>query len=145
MQRRIKDGFSILLLVADAIRLFGEKLKLSCIAVAPQEYRHLHLIFNLSSQTDSDTPSVNETTNKEAASELLKFGWAFPHIPQAVWEADPFQGPVRVSKRDITDAYHSGTVKPSQVGTFAYAIPLSLGDKGRIIYIDLFLIMGWVD
>ena len=71
MHQRIKYGFSILLLVVDAIRLFGERLKLSCIAVAPQAHRRLHLILNLSAQPDSDTPSVNETTDREAVLESL--------------------------------------------------------------------------
>ena len=47
MQRRIKYGFSIFLSSADAIRLFGEKLELSCIAEMPQAHRRLRLIINL--------------------------------------------------------------------------------------------------
>ena len=145
MQRRIKDGFSILLPAADAIRLFGEKLKLSCIAAVPQARRRPRLIINLSEQPDSDTPSVNETIDREAAPELLQFFRAFPCILQAVWEADPVQGMVRVSKLDAIDAYHCGTVKPSQVGAFAYVIPLASGDKVPIICINLVLPMGWLD
>ena len=79
----------------------------------PQAHRRPHLILNLLAQMDSDTPSVNETTDREAAPESLQFSWAFPCILQVVWEADPFQGPVRVSKLDVTDAYHRGTVKPA--------------------------------
>ena len=67
MRRRIKDGFSILLLAADVIQMFGERLKISCIAAVPQAHRRLHLILNLLAQMDSDTPSVNETTDREAA------------------------------------------------------------------------------
>ena len=146
LRRRIKDGFSILLPpAADAMRLFGEKLKLSCIAAVPQAHRRPHLILNLSAQPDSNTLSVNETTNRDAAPESLQFGQAFPQILQAVWEADPIQGPVRVSKLDVTDAYHRGTVKPAQVGAFAYVIPSALGDEGIFICIDLVLPMGWVD
>ena len=118
MQRRIKDGFSILLTVVDVIRLFGEKLKLSCIAAVPQSHRRPRLILNLTAQQDSDTPIVNGTTNREAAPELLQFGRAFPRVLQAVWDADLFQGLVRVSKMDVTDVYHRGTVKPAQVGVF---------------------------
>ena len=74
MQRRIEDGFSILLLAADAIGLFEEILKLSCIAAVPQAHRHPGLILNLSAQPDSDMTSVNETNNREAAPELLQSG-----------------------------------------------------------------------
>ena len=90
-------------------------------------------------------PSVNETTSREAAPEFLQFGLAFPRILQAVWEADPIQGPVRVSKLDVTDAYHRCTVNLAQVGVFVYVIPSAPGDEGKIICIGLVLTMGWVD
>ena len=57
---------------------------------------------------------------------------------------DLVQGPVRVSKIDVTDTYHRGTVKPDQVGMFAYFIPSETGEEGKIIYINLVLTMGWV-
>ena len=82
MQRRIKYGFIILLLESDAIRKFEERLNLSCIAVVPQSHCRLRLILNLSTQLDSDTPSFDYTTNREAAPELLGFGRAFPPILQ---------------------------------------------------------------
>ena len=75
----------------------------------------------------------------------MQFGKAFPHILQAIWEADPAEGPVRVSKLDVTDAYHCGTFKPSQVGAFAYVVPLVPHDDVILICIDLVLPMGWVD
>ena len=75
---KTKEGFSILLLPADAIRLFGERLKLYCITAAPQEHCCPRLILNMLAQPDSDTPCVNDTTDKEAALEPLQFGRAFP-------------------------------------------------------------------
>ena len=119
MQRRIKYGFSILLPAADVIQLFGARLKLSRIAEVPQAHCSPRLILNLSAQPDSDTPSVQKTTNREAALEPLQFSWYFSRIMYAVWEADPVQVPVRVSKLDVTDAYHRSTIKPVQVGAFA--------------------------
>ena len=103
LRRRIKDGLSILLPAADAMRLFGDKLKLSRIAAVPQAHRRPRLILNLSAQPDLNTLSVNETTDREAAPESLQFGQAFPLILQAVWEADPVQGPFQVSKLDVTE------------------------------------------
>ena len=47
MHRRNKDGFSILLPAADAIQLFGERLKLSRIAAVPQAHFCPRLILNL--------------------------------------------------------------------------------------------------
>ena len=48
MQRRIKDGFSILLPAADAIRLFGEILELSHLLAVPRAHFRPRLILNLS-------------------------------------------------------------------------------------------------
>ena len=46
---------------------------------------------------------------------------------------------------DITDAYHNGTVKPSQVGAFVYVIPSAPEDEGCIICINLVPKMRWVN
>ena len=145
LRRRIQDGFSILLSAEDAVRLFGEQLKLSRIAAVPQAQRRPRLILNLSAPPDKETPSVNDTTDREIAPESMQFGRAFPRILQAIWEADPAEGPVRVSKLDVTDAYHRGTLKPSQVGAFAYVVPSVPEDDAILICIDLVLPMGWVD
>ena len=125
--------------------MFGERLNLSRILAVPQAHRRRHLILNLLAQPDSDAPSVNDTTDREAEPEFLQFGWAFPRILKAVWEVNPVQGLVRVSTLDVIDAYHRGTVKPAQVDKFAYVIPLTSGDERKTICIDLVLPMGWVD
>ena len=48
---------------------------------------------------------------------------AFPCILQEIWKADPVEVPVRVSKMDVTDAYHRGTLRTSQVVSLAYVVP----------------------
>ena len=128
IQIRIKDGFSILLPAADAVRLFGENLKLSCIVAVPQAHRRPRLILNLKAKLEGGMSSVNDTTDSEAVLESLKFCGAFPHIIQAVWEANPAQGLVHVSKLNATDAYHCGTVTPFQFGAFSYVVPSAPGD-----------------
>ena len=60
MQKRVQDGFSIFLPVVDAVRIFGERTKLSRIAAVPQAHRLPHLIVNISAQPDKYTPSVND-------------------------------------------------------------------------------------
>ena len=127
------------------MQLFVERLKLSRITAVPQTHCRSRQILNLLAQPDSDNLSVNETTNREAAPESLQLGWSFPPILQVVWEAEPVQGPVRVSKLDVTDAYHRGTVKPAQVGAFAYVISSGPGVEGAFICTNLVLSMGWVD
>ena len=112
MHRSIKDGFSILFPAADAVRLFGDNLKLSRISAVPQAHRYLRLILTFSVKPDVGTPSVNDITDREAAPDSLQFGMVFPCILQAVWEADPVQGPVRVSNLYVTDSYRCSTVTP---------------------------------
>ena len=85
------------------MRLFGENLKLSRIAAVPQAHLCPRLIINLLAQPDSNTLSVNETTNRETAPELLHLGRASPCILQEVWEADPIQSLVIMSKLNVTD------------------------------------------
>ena len=145
LHQRVRDGFSILSPAADAVRLFGDNLKLFYIEAVPQEHRRPRLILNLSVQPDEGTSSANETTVKESAPRYMKFGRAFPRILQEIWKVDPFQGPIRVSNLDVTDAYHRGTFRPAQVGSYAYIFPASIKENCLIICIDLVLPMGWVD
>ena len=145
MQRRIRDGFSILIPAADAVWIFGAKLKISLIKKVPKAYRQPRLILNLSTKPDKDTPIVNDTTDKNFYLESMKFGRAFPCTLESIWEADPVQGPVQVLKIDVTYLYRPGTLWTSQVGGFMYVIPSATGDKGCIICITLVLPLGWVD
>ena len=75
----------------------------------------------------------------------MQFGKVFPNILQAIWEAGPEEGPFRVSTLNVTDAYHCSTLQPHQVGAFAYVLPSVPKDDVIIIYIDLVLLMVWVD
>ena len=64
---------------------------------------------------------------------------------QAIWEADPEEVLVQVSKPDVTDAYHCSTLYPYQVGVYAYIVSLVPDDDVILVCIDLVLPMGWVD
>ena len=130
---RVQDGFSILFLAAAAVQIFGENLKLSRITAVPQAHFRLRLILNLLAKPDKGMPSVNNTTGREVAPELIQFGRVSPCILQAIWEVDPAEGLVRVSKIDVTYAYHRGTLWLSQVGNFAYVAPSAPEDDGVII------------
>ena len=113
MQRQVQDGFSILLSTEDDVRLFREKLKFSCIAAVPQAHCRPCLILNLSDQPNKETLIVNITMDRDINPESMQFGRDFLRIIQAIWEADPEKGPVRVSKLDVTDAYHRVNLQPS--------------------------------
>ena len=108
MHQRLNGHFNIFLPVADVVRIFGERLNLSCIAAVPQGQPEPCLIFNILEQTDTCIPSVNETTDIEIAPELMQLMNAFPCNLQMIWDADPSKGPVQASKLDVTDVYHHG-------------------------------------
>ena len=127
MQWRIQNGFSILLPVAGAIWMFGAKLNISYIATVPQAHRQPRLILNKLAKLDEGTPSVIDTKYREVAPESMQFGKAFHCIIQEIWEADPVQVPIRVSKLDIKDEYHHKILRLSQVGTSVYVISSAQG------------------
>ena len=131
--RQVQDGFIILLSAEDAVLLFGENLKLSRIAAVPQAQRRPNLTLDFLAQPNKDNPSFNGTTDREIAPESMQFERAFARILQVIWGADPEKGPVRVSKFDVTDAYHCGTLNPSQVGAFAFVVPSVPYDNTIII------------
>ena len=127
------------------MRVFIEKLKLSCISEGPQANIRTQRILNLSAQPEKVTPSVNGNTDREITLKSMQFRRAFSRILQAIWEVDPLEGPVWVSKIDVIDVYHRGNLRTSQVGEFAYVVPSAPDDDGIIICVDLVLPMGWVE
>ena len=110
IQRRVQDFFRILFPATDVLGVFRENLKLSHISLVYQAHLRTRLIVDLSTQTGRVTPSFNGTTDREIAPESMQFGYTLPCILQVIWEADLTEGLVRVSKLDVTDAYHSSTL-----------------------------------
>ena len=115
MRKRMRNGFSTLLPAEDAVWVFRYKLDMSQISALPQEHHWKHLIINLSVKPNQITPTFNETMDMEVAPDSINFGHSFPHILQSIWEVDPDQSLVRVSTLDLTDAYHRGTLRTSQL------------------------------
>ena len=58
-------------------------------------------------------------------------------------ETDPDKVSFRVSNLDVVDAYHRGTLHPSQVGSFAYAIPSAANGNCIIVCANMVLPMRW--
>ena len=73
MQWRVQDHFSILLPAADAVRMSGEKLKISSILAVPQAHCQPRLILNLPEKPDEGTSSVNKINRSEVAPESMQF------------------------------------------------------------------------
>ena len=124
--------------------IFEERLNLSRIAAVPQAQRQTCLILNLLAQPDKVTPSVDNPKDRKIALESMQFGQAFPRILQVIWEAYPVKSPFQVSKLNFIDAYHCGTLWPSDVGAFMYVVPSDPEDNYIILFINLVLPMGCV-
>ena len=75
----------------------------------------------------------------------MQFGSCLPRLLQRIWEADPTDGPVFISKWDISDAFHRCHIHPEDVRTFAYVVPPIPSDQEPLLCIDLVLSMGWVN
>ena len=82
---------------------------------------------------------------RDIAPESMQFGSAFPRILQEIWEADLVKRPIQVYKLYVLDAYHCGTLRPAQVGAFAYVVTSVAVDDCVIICIYFVLPMVWVD
>ena len=74
----------------------------------------------------------------------MQFGPCLPRILQQIWEGDPQDGPVYLSKLDISNAFHRCVLGPSNVGAFSYVVPPLPSDNDIYLCVDLFLPMGWV-
>ena len=103
------------------------------------------LICNSSSAPDTITPSVNASSDGSSNPNAIQFGSCLAHFLQKRREADPADGPVYLSKWDISDAFHWCNLRPSDVGAFTYVIPALPSDPDILICIDLVLPIGWVN
>ena len=80
LQRRVQGGFSILLSAEENVRVLRENLNLSCIASVPQDQRRPRKFLNLSAQHDKETPSVNNTTDRNIDLDSMRCWRSFPRI-----------------------------------------------------------------
>ena len=75
----------------------------------------------------------------------MQFGSCLPRLLQKIWETDPKEVPVLISKWDILDAFHRCHICPEDVGAFTYVVPPIPLDPEPLLCIDLVLPMGWVN
>ena len=75
----------------------------------------------------------------------MQFGTCLPHLLQNIWEADPENGPVLLSKWDISDGFHRCLLRPADVGAFTYVVPPIPEDPAIYLCVDLVLPMVWVN
>ena len=82
----------------DAIIIFGTAICISRLASVDQINRKPRLICNSSEDPDDITPLVNASTDKALAPKAMQFGTFLACILQKIWQANPADGPVWLSK-----------------------------------------------
>ena len=125
--------------------VFGNRIRISRLVSVDQENRNLRLICNYYAAPDYITPAVSASTNKSTAPNTMKFGACLPWFLHNIWKADPSNGPVWISKWDISYAFHRYLLRPADIGAFTYVVPPPPTETSTLLCIDLVLPMGWVN
>lgn len=90
----------------DALFFFSRSIQISRLVCLDQPNRKPRLICNSSEAPDTITQSVNDSTDTSTNPRAIQFGSCLPRLLQKIWEAKPADGPVLISKWDISDAFH---------------------------------------
>ena len=76
---------------------------------------------------------------------MIQFGACLPRFLQTIWEVDPAEGNVLLSKWDISYTFHRCPIRAEHIGAFTYVVPPLPSDTTIILCINLVLPMGWVN
>ena len=95
---RADQGFIIILPAGSALDTFGDRIRISRLASVDQDNRKPRLICKSTAAPNGITPSVNASTDKGSAPRAIQFGACLPRFLQKIWEADPSEGAVWLSK-----------------------------------------------
>ena len=133
------------------------RLKLSRVAVVPQENRRGRTILDLSAGVELAAkrmggsrkkrkrrhPSVNETTTPaEDQGPVKALGSALPSILRFMYETDP-EWQINWNKIDLSDGFWRMVVEAGEEYNFAYQLPRRPGDMETYYVIPAALQMGW--
>ena len=124
--------------------VFGDRIRISCLASADKAKRKPRLIYNSSAAPDDVTPAVNASTEKSNAPDAIQFGACLTWFLYNILEADPSDGPVWLSKWEIYDAFHRCLLHPGDIGVFTYVVHPLPTEISNLLCIDLVLPMVWV-
>ena len=128
-----------------ALLVFGDSIQISHLASVDQANIKPCLICNSSAAPDDVTPAVNASTKKYTAPNAMQF-WAYLHrFLQKIWESEPSDGPMWLSKWDIFDAFYRCLLRPGEIGAFTYVVPPLPTEISTLLCIDLVIPMGWVN
>ena len=131
-----------------------EDLKISRVAVVPQESRRDRIILNLSAQVvfpgsrrapKRVHPSVNETTTPaEDQAAVKRLGQAAKALLGFMHDADPMWE-VLWQKVDLSDGFWRMVVEAGKEMNFVFQMPARPGDTERYFVVPSSLQMGWMN
>ena len=75
----------------------------------------------------------------------MEFGVCIPWFLKNIWEADPSDGLVWLSKWDVSDDFHQCLLRPGDIGAFTYIVPPLPTEISTLLCIELVLPIGWVN
>ena len=82
LQERVQYGFSIIISVDDAIAYFGTHLRISCLTSVDQTNCKPRLMYISSVAPDSNTSSMNTSTDSSTNPQSIQFGACLPRLLQ---------------------------------------------------------------
>ena len=85
---------------------------------------------------------MNASTDKGSAPRAIQFSACLPEFLQKIWEADPAEGMVWLSKWVISDDFHRCPLQANHIGAFTYVVPPLPSDTAILLCIDLVLPTG---
>jgi hypothetical protein len=115
-----------------------KNLRISPMGVVPQRARRPRII------VDYSFFLLNDETVKLAPREAMQFGKALDRILQAIVDADPAHGPVKLIKVDIADGFYRIWLNLHDIPKLAVSIPPLYGDE-PLVALPLALPMGWTE
>ena len=149
---QVTAGFSKVMLWEEVERLRPANLKISPVALIPQEGRHSRIILDLSFPIYQDVngvvmvmqESVNSTTVLKAPSTPVKeIRKMLPRLLHYMRDT-PWGLPILFCKLDISDGFWRLMIQEADCFNFAYVLPQAVGEPIRLV-IPAAVQMGWVE
>ena len=134
MANMIRNGYWIVLPYHQVQHL--PNLLISPMGAVPQREHHPRII------VDYSFSIVNQEADRGAPSEAMQFGRALNRVLHRIATADLAEGPVYLSKLDLSDCFYRVPLRDSDIPMLGVAFPVAPGEPS-LVALPLVLPMGW--
>ena len=152
VERKVAEGYQIVVRWGDIKDDLPENIKLSPVACIPHKSRAYRVILDLSFRLlfrGKRLKSVNEATVLQAPQKAMcQLGNVLPRIINLLAKHFNLSRPFKFAKVDIKDGFWRMAVSPKDAWHFCYAIPPKSPDESiddRLIVVPTALAMGWAE